>query len=314
MPTTQAVKSKSGYLKLANFTGTQNFASRSLEAALRACFDRRPEHTREWKPDEASHKHRVIVQISSQGGALCGRLAEYERGKQLEVIRRSTEDVESRYQVAEEDTPAAPEGFVQDILETSAFFACKGDKIAIMQSTAMKVKSLQDHFNWLLLGEPEGFRTGTLILANDSGGDWASQIREHGVAELKIGTSLSELFDENIPRTMGTLDVTQRILGPWLKRDAVDTTATAAFGHARYFGISTEVIVKVQAKAGPEAARLVDTLALGLRDDASGIALLLNNGKTLKGDDLITREAFDVQYLDGRPAVTQVYTALAAML
>lgn len=308
------LKTKTAYIQEADFTGVEKFESENITEALRAVLARIEDKDREWSPAPDSDLHRVIVQVQEIGGALCGRLAQYEEGKGLEVIRRPEKTVSEKYKVADEDLPEAPEGYLQDLVESSFFFACRGNKLAVLQSVPLKFNAFEDHLNWLLLGKKEGHKAGTILLKHQISAKWRQKILKYGVDEISIGSNLEEVYGHEGTADQGTVDITKKIFGSWLKKDADDELAQNGLRNLRFEGVHTEVKMRVSTKADEKAHAMLNVIALNLMDGISGLTIKLGNGEIKKGDMLIHKEGIPVEYFDGRAAISQIYSGLSGML
>ncbi len=308
-------KHKKGFSKIADLAGAIDFKSQDLETAFRAYINRVDEADRIWSPSATSQVCRMIVQIQDDGKSICGRLVEYEKGKGLEVIRRSITEAAKGSEVKDEAPPQPPNGYEQEIIDSSLFFSLKGNHIALMQSVTLQVGAFRDHLNWMLMNKPEGQTSGLIAIKDRIITSRRKLIEKHGVAEIFIGSNIEDVFgSNNLPEDCGTLDLVTGMFKGFFKSDSEDALAKKGFDHLRLFGIRTEVRLKAKTSAGAKTKELVDTLTLGLQENLAGLKITLSNGEVIKGESLVESIKFPVEHFDGRPAVTQIYTNLRSML
>lgn len=305
------LKTKTGYIKRVEWAAVSGKHCTNLEQALRSIL-KSPENKREWRPAQDSQIRRVIVQIDDKHGFVAGRLVEFEIGKKPEVLQKSKIKQEAS-KIIPVKIADAPQGYENEVLNDSLFFVVKGDFVHLMQSVALKSSALEDHLNWILPGSTSGWSAGNILLANHIPQNVPEKIQRIGVEELKIGVEMSELFDQDVPDGIGTVDVIEGILGNLALTNTWSTSISQKFRGERFGGIKASVSVSLVKASGERALNLLNALALGMRHDASGVTLTLKDGEKITSKELVKTGKFDVEYFDGNPAVTQIYTGLSKL-
>jgi hypothetical protein len=307
----RAIRTKTGYLKKAEWGGVEGKKCNNLETALRAVLAN-PEATREWKPAPDSNTRRVIVQVDGTGPFICGRLVEFELGKKPEAVQKKSTGDET-YKVIPVDVEEAPQGYENEVLNDSLFFAARGDSIRVMQSATIRSGAIEEHINWILGGKADGWDAGYLLLGNHLPDDIPGKIARIGVEELKVGVELGDLLDQEIPDDVGTFDIVEGLLGTLALKSTWATRLGRRLKEEKFGGLKTSVSISLLKAGGERALRLLNALALGLRDDAEGVTLTLQDGEIIRGNQLVKTGKFKVEYFDGNPAVTQVYSGLKSI-
>lgn len=264
---------------------------------------------REFTPNEGSAIRRGLVKGQASAAGISWVFVTFEIGKSVEMV--STDN-----KTGSRDLVAAPvtqvEGANRQKLEGAAYFSVKGDTLAISQSVALSIEALEAHLNWLLGDKLKIVKSGYLMLVDDPPGNIRDQILTHGVTQVNLGVPLSALV-KGADGNDGVLRLvegffTRRLKDNWL------STLGSGFKAANVSGITTKIEIKASAKAGEEAQRLMNGIALGMRHNLDGVSFWLGNGEEIKASSLIHRRKFRVEFFDGVPSLTEMYSYLKAML
>ena len=312
--TTREIKSKWGYLKFADWSATEGAAGPDLETMLKSILDATSAQNRQWSPSKSNRYKRVIVDHVTHAGVLVGQLIEFEVGKSLRFVRNHQDsNPNSSIEVADEKIPKTKEGKTQDHLESSLYFAVSKNLVAFMQSSSLRSKAFEEHIGWLFKGNSLGYKKGKLIIKDQFIDDAVQKIEKYGVSVIKLGMPLDEIFDDNLPKDAGIVDLTQRFF-PGRITSSLYKDLKAGFSEVETSGLTATVALSAPAKAGAEAKRLLNTLAIGMRHDTDNMVIVLGNKEELKGKKLVRKGKFEVEFFDGIPADTQVYAGLTLLL
>lgn len=303
------IRGKSAYIKRVDWTITTGVPSNeTLESLLVQALSIQ-DNLREWKPSEQHPLRRSLAKGQQHDDGIAWSFVTFEIGKSVEMVSTNQESGNRDLvpmaipQVAGED---------RQKLEGALYFAVSGDRLAVSQSLVLRISTLEEHLNWLLRDRMRLFQTGSLLLLDDAPGNVQNQITTHGVKEVHLGTTVSELIEGADARD-AVINLVGGMLGRRIGANWTDHLGRG-FRSANLSGIKTKIELSASTKRGEDALRLMNAIALGMRHDLSGVTLVLGNGEEIKGTSLVHKRKFRLEFFDGVPSLTQMYACLRAQL
>lgn len=280
----------------------------TLEDVLRLCIEKR---IAEKIIKHSSFENRRLTMIEDKGGdnqGITASLALYEPGKNVRTITR---DEATEKTVLDSRPLVQKKGKKSELLDADLYFCLKGNRLAICQSQRLKTARLQDHFNILLQALYKNFK-GLLVLKDEIPGIVAEMINLHGVQQIEFNSYLSKEMAA-IGSDEEAVEIINGFFGSRLRKDKKGSMASRlreGFGKLDCSGLKTKVSVQMCKNSGSDAQGLVNAMALAMSDDMDGLAFLLNNDELITQEKLVTKKQFKMEYINGEPVLTMMYSGL----
>jgi hypothetical protein len=278
--------------------------------------------------DPAASAFRLISELKSVSGMLCGTLLTFERGSyQLAIVDDPEAATLSITAVAPEKKGNAQQQFIPGVL----FFVIYDNHVAVVQSTALKSSALEQHLAWLLrshtniLAPEQG-----LVLADEPKKATKERIRKAHVRAVSIGKPFMtdtgpvqaagvELATKKSKKDVSKLTPDSAVV-EFIKSFLPNDKFSKLNLEEHVFDGNLEVWLEIRypsrTRSQPEdTMKLIDNIAIALRDqDEDSVELKLADHTVVRGADLKISQPLTLKSTGGVPQVEKFYMEMMEWL
>lgn len=264
---------------------------------------------------------RAVIYHRAYADMLFGIFASYEKGtQQLVVAEDDSAEMLSVEQVA---PPASGDKTKRnEFLEGICYFGLYKNHVLVVQSSALRVKQLEAHLNWLLLKGQSISTNDSLVLGDQISKATRAKIRKAHVKEVEFGTPLlnvTEITDVEETKRSGvrTSVVEYAGLGIDILRQAIGADKLGDLPLADAIDGNLEVTIRVRykRKTTERAHKLLDSIAIAARHmDEDDVKLTLVDGGSIQGNELKLSHLVRVEARDGVPNPDALFAEMRSWL
>lgn len=274
--------------------------------------------------DTAASTFRVLSSVKEVKGMQCGTLLIFERGSYQMVVK---DDPGATSVVLAAMKPPSDGAVQHEFVPGVLFFVVFENHVAIVQSSSLRTTGLEQHLAWLLrsqskqMDKDQGF-----VLADEPKRATKEQIRKSRVKSLSLARPFMTSIDnpEDIQPGDAKPDVSKlrpdpgivSIIRNFLPEDSFSSLSLDESVFDGDLEVWLEIRYPGYTRNQPEdAAKLLDNLAIALRDQEEGsVELELADGSRVKGKDLKITGPLTLAIVDGVPDVDALYADMADWL
>lgn len=316
----QSTVAKRLYAKRADFL--QKPARKSAQRAVADALHALPKiGDRKETPGDNGDYVRAIIYHRAYADMLFGIFASYEKGTHQLVV---AEDDSAEMLTVEQVAPPASGDKKRrnEFLEGICYFGIFKNHVLVVQSSALRVKQLEGHFNWLLQRGSAIANNDNLILGDQVSKATREKIRKAHVKEIEIGTpllTLTEVADAQAPAKGGgrVSMVEYAGLGIDILRQAIGADKVDQLPLADAIDGNLEVTIRVRykRKTTERGHKLLDSIAIAARHmDEDDVKLSLVDGGSIKGNELKLSHLVRVESRDGVPNPDALFAEMRSWL
>lgn len=263
---------------------------------------------------------RAVIYHRAYGDMLFGIFASYEKGTHQLVV--AEDDFAEMLSVEHVAPPASSDNKKRnEFLDGICYFGIYQNHILVVQSTALRVKQLEFHLNWLLHKGKIIANNDSLILGDQVSKATREKIRKAHVKEVEFGAPLIDTREaaNQTPLQSGVrtsimeytglgLDILRQVigseqLGKLQLSDAIDGN------------LEVSVRVRYKRKTTERAHKLLDNIAIATRHmDEDEVKLSLVDGGTIQGGELKLSHKVRVESRDGVPNPDALFEEMRSWL
>lgn len=269
---------------------------------------------------------RVIGDVQSKQGFLCGRLLTFERGSYQTVI---IDDPEATSLSLQSLVPPLKGKIQQEFVPGILYFAIFENHVAVIQSAALKTSAFEQHLAWLLRSKT-GLVEATLpfVLSDEPQKVTKDRIRKSHVKSISFGRPfMEEIQTQVIPtgknvkanssKSVSTFSPDPSILQVISNYLSGDELADLGLESGVFDGnleVWLEIRYPKRQRSHPlEAVKLMDNLSIALRNqDEESVELQLGDGSKIKGTELKISAPIEIKIKDGLVDEAYLYDEMIA--
>lgn len=259
---------------------------------------------------------RTIIYHRNFANALFGILASYERGTNQLTVQ---EDDEAEILTVEQVAPPQKEGEKRsEFLEGVLYFCVFGNHVVVSPSRALRVTPLENHLNWLLEKSGHLNNENRMALSDQVSKLTKEKIRKSHVKQIELGAPFINTTGKEIKiKTNNEKAFQLNGMGIDFLSSIFTKEKMNDFSFIDAVDANIDVTLKIRysRKTSENAHRLIDNLALSMRDvDHGHVNLELANGSKVKGDELKILKSVNIQARDGIPNPDDLFGIMHAWL
>ncbi|MGO9718953.1 MAG: hypothetical protein ACLPV2_18485 [Steroidobacteraceae bacterium] len=257
---------------------------------------------------------RFINYVSTHQGMLCGHVLTYSEGAPQFVLlakpEEHTGDEAASYPL-EVLLAQEKDGAKTEFLESILYFCMRGDNVLVLQSRGLRARGFEEHIDWILreakIFEPEN----KIFLADQPKLTAARAIKQKGVKRVSIGIPM---FDVEAALTSEDQKAQIKVAGPIV--NALKSLLGAKFDELKLKdalngNISATISLAWTRQTTGKAQNVLDQIAVAMRNiEADDVAIKLNRGGTIKGDQLKLLIPVTIKLKDGVVQQTSLFKAM----
>jgi hypothetical protein len=263
---------------------------------------------------------RAIIYHRSYADMLFGIFASYEKGTHQLVV---AEDDSAEMLTVEQVAPptSGDKKKRNEFLDGICYFGIYQNHVLVVQSTALRVKQLESHLNWLLRKGQAIANNDGLVLGDQVSKATREKIRKAHVKEVEFGTPLIEVnkaANESLTQTEVRTSVMEYGgLGVDILRQVIghEQLGKLQLSDAIDGNLEVSVRVRYKRKTTERAHKLLDNIAIATRHmDEDDVKLSLVDGGTIQGGELKLSHQVRVESRDGVPNPDALFAEMRSWL
>ncbi|HHL31066.1 MAG TPA: hypothetical protein ENJ41_00680 [Oceanospirillales bacterium] len=307
-------KNKTLYYKKATFLQDGGDLQKSLANALKS---RKNLGARKETLNEEDKTYRLVGKSTKQGGMLFGNLVLYTAGVHQNMIAFKEDEEELNFE--DIPPPQKKDGRHREFLDSVLYFGVLGNHVVVAQSSALRSRELENHWMWLLSDCTKVLNgDDRVMLIDQSTKATRKTLQKAHVKSVILGSELETIPEQDSTETT-TLktkklrytpvgkarDLLQAIVGEdFFSRNKLEDSLDDANLH-----VTLEI--SYLRKTTENAQKLLDNLAVSMRHtDKDDVAIKLEGGGTIKGDDLNINGPIRVNSHNGIIEEQDLYTQM----
>jgi len=282
-------------------------------------------------PSDIESGYRLINRSSAYNTILFGQLILFEQGKSQTFMTMSDDvdfyDINAitskqiKLDTDEGVTPEERDKIKREFIDSILYFGILKNHFIVVQSSALRVKDIETHLNWLIHSFSDVFDgSNVLILQDKPTEETIQKMQEAPVKKINLGSLPIKTEDsegnvkiENIPSenqtSIPSLQKVKKL--KFMPQGKGGDVIKAAFGEDWFNDLRLEdsldeanlqvnLEITYFRKTTKSGQKVLDTLATSLRHvDDDDLLITLQGGGTIKGGDMRLSGKVNVQYNNG---------------